>query len=209
MKMRSSCAYSARPSVAWTMWLVSLGKCGGIRDALTSIDVGRHSHEVDPSWSCKGVPMVQSATGSRAAMPTRSSERRHSSSRVGLEYGLGGASARGRPEAFSAMLVLSRLASSLRIYSGKRGFPPAFKRNVSAIIDMEHVAVEAGQCWLSGVRRAARLPLSNASCCWKKSSSEWSLVDRAGGKWLTSLARLRRCVKKALVKRMTVCTSSS
>ena len=143
-KMRSSCAYSALPSCAWIIWSAWLEKRGGgQRDKVVSREVGRHSHETEPSWSWRGGPVVQSATGSRAAMPTRRRERRHSSSIFGREKGPGGARARGRPDAFSARAVLSRFASRRRMYSGSRGLPPVLRRKVSVTSEVNDCIVGA------------------------------------------------------------------
>ena len=95
---------------------------------------GRVSQDTDPSCRQSGVPVVQSATGSRAAIPTSRSWRRHSSSIVGRWRGEAGFSLMGRSPAERARAVRSLLASSLRRYSGSLVFPLACCLKISAVV---------------------------------------------------------------------------
>ena len=117
------------------IWFARLDIRGKIRPfVLISREEGRQSHETEPSWRRRGGPVVQSVVGSRAARPTRRRVRRHSSSRLGRDSEVLAVKARGRPDALSAMDILSRFASSCRRYSGSRGSPLVCSWNVSAIV---------------------------------------------------------------------------
>jgi hypothetical protein len=176
-KTRSSWANSARPSEPCEMGVaLRENRTGAGRVGFTSNGVGRLSHEVEPSCSRRGAPVVHKATGSRAARPTRRSDRRHSSSMLGLVRVFTDVIARGSPDAFSAMPILSRLASCCRRCGDSRGLPPASNWNVSAMFGMSVTPSETSIWGVSGLCAAKNASPFDVICWWKNLCSERSLL---------------------------------